>query len=241
MKVLSLKALLLAALVSALWCPTVHAGVVINGTRVVYPQQAREVTVQVSNAGKLPSLVQAWVDSGDPEQTPDTSDAPFLLMPPIARVEPERSQALRLMFSGASLPKNQESLFWLNILDVPPAPDPSAEEQNFLQVAFRSRVKLFYRPQGLDGEANDAPASLRWRMDGDRLHVDNPTPYHVSFAELYIGSAAGEQLIEDKGVMLAPRQSLEFPASAGGRQVRFSTINDYGGRVERTAAVGDGN
>ncbi len=38
--------------------------------------------------------------------------------------------------------------------------------------------------------------------------------------------------------MVAPKQSLEFAAPAGTGQVRFITINDYGGRVEHTIRLG---
>ncbi len=100
MKAFFPRALLLAAFTLP-FCQDALAGVVVNGTRVIYPAQAREVTVQVDNVGESPALVQAWIDSGDANQTADTSDAPFVLTPPIARVEPGRSQALRLIFSGA--------------------------------------------------------------------------------------------------------------------------------------------
>ncbi|WP_350027794.1 hypothetical protein [Escherichia coli] len=38
--------------------------------------------------------------------------------------------------------------------------------------------------------------------------------------------------------MVPPKQSLEFAAPAGTDQVRFITINDYGGRVEHTIRLG---
>lgn len=232
---------LLAMTLALLPCMDAVAGVVINGTRVIYPAQAREVTVQVNNDGQAPSLVQAWIDNGDPEQTPDNSDAPFVLTPPIARVEPGRSQALRVIFTGSNLPTDRESLFWLNVLDVAPSPEQAGDEdQNFLQVAFRSRLKLFYRPQGLQGLANEAPAALRWTRNGDRLRVENPTPFHVTLAEIHALSGSVEKTIEDKGKMVLPRQSLEFTVPAGTDAVRFSSINDYGGRVEHTLRVGSG-
>lgn len=233
-------ALLLA--VSMLLCfrPAV-ASVVINGTRVIYPAQSREVTVQVDNVGKTPALVQAWIDTGDAGQTPDNSDAPFLLTPPISRVEPGRSQALRLIFSGAALPVDRESVFWLNVLDVPPTPDASeGGEQNFLQVAFRSRIKLFYRPKGMPGLANEAPGSLRWRRSGSRLRVDNPTAYHVTLLEVRALAGSEERAVEVKGAMVAPKQGMEFDAPGNAAQVRFVTINDYGGRVEHTVDVEGG-
>lgn len=237
MKALFPKALLLAA--SALFfTQAATAGVVINGTRVIYPAQSREVTVQVDNVGDAPALVQAWVDSGDPDQTADTSSAPFVLTPPISRVEPGRSQALRLIFSGAQLPTDRESVFWLNVLDVPPSPENTGdEEQNFLQVAFRSRLKLFYRPQGLTGNANDAPSSLRWSRHGDRLRVDNPSPYYVTLAEVRAVTGSNERPVEEEGTMVEPKQNLEFTVPADIEQVRFTTINDYGGRVEHTVRL----
>ncbi|MDR2958896.1 MAG: molecular chaperone [Stenotrophomonas sp.] len=238
MKALFPRALLLAAFTLP-FCQNALAGVVVNGTRVIYPAQAREVTVQVDNVGDSPALVQAWIDSGDANQTADTSDAPFVLTPPIARVEPGRSQALRVIFSGAQLPTDRETVFWLNVLDVPPSPDNAdSGDQNYLQVAFRSRLKLFYRPQGLKGVANDAPAALRWTRTGDRLRVENPSPFHVTLAEVHALTGSSEKAVEDKGAMVAPKQSLEFAAPAGTDQVRFITINDYGGRVEHTIRLG---
>lgn len=215
------------------------AGVVLNGTRVVYPAQAREVTVQLTNAGESPALVQAWIDAGDPDRAPEESAAPFVITPPISRVEPGRGQALRIIFAGAPLPDDRESVFWLNVLEVPPAPD-AGEQQNYLQVAFRSRVKLFYRPRGLEGVANEAPTDLQWsRVDG-ALQLVNPTPYHVTIVELRALAADGSTLakLEEQGRMIAPGESVRWPVGATANRVAFTTINDYGGRVEHSAAVG---
>jgi len=241
MKAFLSRTLLTAAFSLAL-CQTALAGVVINGTRVIYPGQAREVTVQVDNVGDSPSLVQAWIDSGDANQTADSSDAPFVLTPPISRVEPGRSQALRVMFTGAKLPTDRETVFWFNVLDVPPSPARTGDaDQNMLQVAFRSRLKLFYRPQGLPGTANEAPALLRWSRSGDRLRVENPSAYHVTLAEVHALAGTRDELVEDKGKMAAPGHSIEFTVPAATTQVRFVTINDFGGRVERTVDLARGN
>lgn len=51
--------------------------IIIAGTRVVYPAQSRDVTVQVTNTGENPALLQTWMDDGDSKQTPDESKAPF--------------------------------------------------------------------------------------------------------------------------------------------------------------------
>ncbi len=233
------KALLAAALLLACGQQAM-AGIVISGTRVIYPAQSREITVQVQNVGDGPSLVQAWIDSGDPEQTAESTDAPFVLTPPIGRVEPGRSQALRVIFTGKQLPLDRESLFWLNVLDVAPSPQANAEEKNYLQVAFRSRIKLFYRPQGLPDNANDAAAKLRWRRVGAQLQVDNPTPYHVTLAEVHALAGTASTVVEDKGKMVAPYQQLLLDVAGSVDKVRFVSINDYGGRVERTISLDAG-
>lgn len=218
-----------------LLCPPANAGIVINGTRVIYPAQSREVTVQVNNVGDAPSLVQAWIDSGNADQTPEDSDAPFVLTPPISRVEPGSSQALRVIYSGHELPADRETVFWLNVLDVPPAPEGVASgDQNYLQVAFRSRLKLFFRPQGLKGQANDAAQALAWTRSREHLRVENPTPYHVTLAEVLALVGGKETVVESQGRMIAPGQSLEFIVPVATDQVRFRTINDYGGRIDRT-------
>ena len=59
---LAASALLGAALLSS-----VHASVVVEGTRVVYPANEREVTVRMNNKGHGPVLMQAWVDRGTAE------------------------------------------------------------------------------------------------------------------------------------------------------------------------------
>ncbi|WP_437676671.1 fimbrial biogenesis chaperone [Sorangium sp. So ce131] len=110
---------------------------------IIYPADHREVAVEVRNNGDKPTLVQAWLDRGDADQAPDTINVPFLLTPPIFRIDPGHRQTLRITYapSGEHLPQDRESVFWLNVLEVPPA------GANVL--ATRSRISLFYRPQGL--------------------------------------------------------------------------------------------
>lgn len=233
-----MKRTLIGALAVAFACPA-GAGVIVNGTRVVYPADAREVSVQIDNVGQTPSLIQAWIDTGDPDRSPDDSDAPFVLTPPISRIEPGASQALRIAFSGPELPGGRETVFWLNVLDVPPRPDSADERRNFLQVAFRSRLKLFYRPAGLKGQANDAPRLLRWqRTSADRVRVENPSAYHVSLTS--IRAAPGGREFLEHGTMLAPGAAIELDVPPSVRQVEFVAVNDFGGRVPRTADLEPG-
>ncbi|VVN29986.1 putative fimbrial chaperone YadV [Pseudomonas fluorescens] len=222
----------------SLVCSQAVAGVVITGTRLVYPASQQEITVKLNNNGLKPALVQAWVDTGDVQSSPTSSKAPFVLSPPVSRIDPNKGQSLRLMFTGASLPANKESVFWFNILEIPPKAEGPVE-MNVLQMAFRSRIKIFYRPDNLPGSASDAPPQVEWKVVADAagyaLRAFNPTAYHVSLVELTL--VAGTQRYEAGGGMVGPGESTVFALPAlksppgVSPQVEFNAINDYGAIV----------
>ncbi|NHQ81221.1 fimbria/pilus periplasmic chaperone [Chromobacterium vaccinii] len=235
------------AVAGSVWTSAALAGVVISGTRVVYKAEDREVTVKVNNPGKEPSLVQVWADSGNEKSVPDTADAPFLIMPPIFRVDPAKGQTLRLTFTGADLPKERESVFWLNVLDVPPLPKAGNEQRNFMQVAFRSRIKLFYRPTGLQGTPDDAADKLSWTLlpqaggKGYMLRASNRAAYNVSLNRAML--LVGKHEYETDGGMVPPGGSHDFALKDlklkpdAGAKLTYESINDYGAPVMHSAPL----
>ncbi len=74
---------------------TGHTEIVLHGTRVIYPSNAREITLQLSNNGTAPSLVQAWIDDGNAKSTPDETNVSFIITPPISRVEATKGANLK--------------------------------------------------------------------------------------------------------------------------------------------------
>ncbi|MFC6338800.1 fimbria/pilus periplasmic chaperone [Pseudomonas sp. CCM 7891] len=226
--------------------PTVQAGVIIDGTRQIYPQLRREITVRVSNDDQhAPRLIQAWLDKGDQHQRAELIDVPFSLSPPVFRLDAGKSQAMRLSYTKEPLPTDRESLFWLNVLEVPPSVaefDPTVEEggRNHLRFAFRIRTKVFFRPVNLPGKPEEAPAQLRWSLlrnaQGYALQVHNPSAYHITFNEvaLSMGSHADAERLPFEEGMVVPGGILELPVRKGvksipaGAQVQFTYINDFG-------------
>jgi chaperone protein EcpD len=214
----------------------VEASVVIAGTRVVYHQGDTEVTVKLTNNGKLPGLTKVWLDKGDPDAKPDTIDVPFTITPPIMRIDPEKSQTLRIMFAGDAMPTDKESIFYMNVLEVPPKPTGDEASANQLQLAFRTRIKFFYRPSGLQGDAADAPDKIVWHLkrEGDKnaIVASNPTQYFVSFDRIQLADSAHTAAFEQGG-MVSPGESKEFPLTGvlpgSDAKVRYTAINDYGG------------
>ena len=221
-----------------------HASVVIAGTRVVYNATDSEVTLKLSNVGKSPALAQVWLDKGDPKADPSKLDLPFMLTPPLARIDPGKSQTIRIAYTGEPMAKDRETLLWFNMLEVPPKPTAEQAGPNYVQLAFRSRLKFFFRPAGLQGKSDDAPGKLTWHLgaqDGKpALLVSNPTPYHVTIIEAHLGEGPHAPQF-DEGGMVAPGAQLALPLSAApgaaGGKVSFTTLNDYGGPMKHEAAL----
>lgn len=217
-----MRNLLLAVTASVLLAAPAVASIVITGTRVIYPSDAKEVSVKLNNAGKLPVLVQSWIDKGDANAKPESIKVPFILTPPINRVEAGKGQTLRISYTGEALPTDKESVFWLNVLEIPAKSKVSTAE-NYLQMAFRSRIKFFYRPVGLQGDANEAAKAVTWTAKGNTLLANNPTPYFVSFVTL---STSGKKI---EGSMVAPYSALTVKLSGhAGSKVSGEYVNDYG-------------
>jgi chaperone protein EcpD len=212
------------------------ASIVISGTRVIYPAAQKEVTIKLSNKGSGPVLIQSWVDNGDMSASPETIKTPFVLTPPINRLDPDKSQTLRLSYNGATLPTNKESIFWLNVLEIP-AKKAGVKDKNFLNMAFRSRIKLFLRPDGLQGNANEAASALTWNTTTQGLRATNPTPFYVSL--VHIGLAGNSQKAGVEGEMIAPMSSLDFKLSGAGtnRKINYSAVNDYGAITQHEATI----
>ncbi|MGO4701952.1 fimbrial biogenesis chaperone [Dyella sp. 2RAB6] len=233
---------------AASWPASSEADVIILGTRVIYPAAQNEVSVQLSNQGERPALVQLWIEEDGVITTPSASKAPFIVSPPLARMEGHKGQVVRVLHRPSALRTDRESLFWLNMLEVPPKPAVEAE-QNLMQFAVKTRIKLIYRPDGLPGDPAEAPGQLRWSLvSGGHgqavLQVSNPTPYYVNFASIGVQLGAGEVLQrEEGGGKVEPGETgrFAFPAlsthGGGELKVVFTALSDLGGPLTLTQPV----
>ncbi|TFF04954.1 molecular chaperone [Pseudomonas sp. BCA14] len=227
-----------------------HASVVINNTRIIYPQNDKEVTVRLESKNQSPVLIQAWLDNGDEHSTPDLAGVPFIATPPIFRMEPGKQQVVRLAYTGESLPSKQESLFWFNLLEVP-AQAQDAQQANQLQLAFRSRIKLFFRPPNLPYGVEAAPGKLQWRREsteqGQVLEVYNPTPYHVTFEDIDVlesklrharktAASSTENMVAPGGRNRFEVPSLKSPPGSA-TTVEFQTLDDFGVKTSHRARI----
>ncbi|WP_380182297.1 molecular chaperone [Kalamiella sp. sgz302252] len=212
------------------------ASMTISGTRIIFPGNEKEVTIRTNNKGSKPALVQVWVDDGDINADLNETDVPFITTPPVFRVEPGKGQSVRLIYNGSELPQDRESIFWFNLLEVPPLYKDTANVDR-LELAFRTRIKIFYRPKTLTSSSAGQMEKIQWQvLPGNKgVSVINNTPYYLSFdrAALQNGGGSGEL----DTAMVAPFGSASFllkkGAMAGVTGATIRLINDYGAAIEK--------
>lgn len=69
-----------------------RADIVISGTRIIYPQSSKDVTVKMENRGNNPLLVQSWLDDGRDTVNPQELKLPFVVTPPVSRIDPSKGK-----------------------------------------------------------------------------------------------------------------------------------------------------
>jgi chaperone protein EcpD len=207
-----------------------QAALTLSSTRVVFESDKRNVSLIVANPSKRIFAVQTWVNTAADDAT---TAVPFLPSPPLFRLNPGKEQQVRINGLPNDLPTDRESLFYFNVQEIPQA---NADDGNVLNIALRTRIKLFYRPGQLKEKPFSRLKDLQWSITQThgkpQLQVHNPTPFHITFATLEVKGNGQQQVIEN-AEMVAPLSSQTFDLTGTrprtGWKVEFSVINDYGG------------
>ena len=136
---------------------------------------------------------------------------------------------MRFIYSGSGLPTDRESQVWINIQEIPPKP----ENENTLQLAVRSKIKLFYRPQQIEADLPAAVKKLQWYVENGTLKLKNNSPLFITIGDLKLGnnSAPIRNMNQD---MVPPYQTIDVLANVSKdvKSIQYTYINDYGGNTE---------
>lgn len=220
------------------------ADIVISGTRIVYPQASKDVIVDLDNRGNKPLLVQTWLDDGREDVDPQELKLPFVITPPVSRIDPKKGQSVRITYMGKPLPQDRESLFWFNVLEIPPKSKAKGSESlNQLQLAFRTRIKFFFRPEGLKGSPLDAADNVTWtqKTEGNNVQLiaHNASPYNVAISAVTLKTTQRSFEVEHKSILPFGdiAMTIKGLSSTASGNVLFETINDSGGVDKHEAIV----
>jgi len=222
---------------------TAQAGLLLESTRIVYPASAPARTLTLSNTNDWPVVVQAWFDHG--EGDPQALQPPFIVLPAVFRLNPGEAHTLRILPTGEPLPETQESVYWLNLYEVPPAALDADMDSDAarLDLALNTQLKLFYRPDGLDALGDigaHLAEELRFSLKAEDgywfIVCHNPTAWHASFAGLAVENTGGGTqplvAIQEPDMMTAPYSERRYRLPPGQPRldapVQFTLIDDAG-------------
>ena len=168
--------------------------------RVIYPEDARQgASLTAYNKTSTSYLMQSRIypvdlKTGGPNMTKTrAADIPFIVTPPLARLDAKGELTLRIRRSDVPLPTDRESVFFISMKAIPaqvPPEEQTGKEQRMVLTVV-SNIKLFYRPAGLNKRAlidTDISSQLHFRREGNSLIAENPTPYWLTFSRLSLGA-----------------------------------------------------
>lgn len=213
-KIINVSFILLFMLITSI----AKASVVLERTRLIFPMDKSILSLQIFNRSEQATLVQSWIDDGDISSTPETTTAPFIVIPPIMKVSSNGGAQLRIQQLDNKLPQDRESIFYLNVLDIPPKPN-SGENTNTLQLALQTRIKLFYRPKQLELTSSAIFNQIEITKEQQNLEISNPSAYFFTISKIYTQENKGQSLIHT--TMIAPfsKQKIEYQGRVDTNQV----------------------
>lgn len=205
------------------------AGISLSSTRVIFPGAEREVTPTVI-AGDSEVVFQSWLDI---DENPDL-DLPFTVTPSLAKLNAGQSQILRILYQGTPLPADRESLFWLNVQEIPKVSTDFAEGKvSGLSFTVRQRVKMFFRPEGIKSEPIEMTGKLNVTMKSSRkdIVIENTGPNFITLVAFSSQekNTDGASLLD--AVMIPPFSKKEAALSSAVAvpgKLYFQSINDLG-------------
>ncbi|WP_406875287.1 fimbria/pilus periplasmic chaperone [Serratia marcescens] len=164
-------------------------------------QEKGETTVRVDNIGNYPVLLFSSVVKN--ALSKQGEDPLFILSPPAARIDPGKSQLVRVMLADPSgLDKTRQQMRHIYFQEIP----DMGEKSNQLKVNTRHRVVAIATPSAL--VENKSPwQTLHWQQNGHSIQVKNLSPYVVRLAPTITVQPSNQQFVLEQPYLL-PGQTI---------------------------------
>lgn len=209
--------------------PLVSQGALtVDRSRLIINESDKSVSVKITNRNaNTPYLLQGWIEDERENKTINS----LMVLPPVQRIEGGEKTLIRVqkLPDITLLPTDRESVFYLNIREIP----PKSDKKNVLTLAIQSRLKVFYRPDVLkvDSTLDSVPGTEKLTLtkkDG-RYELSNPTPYYFSFVGGKKG-LKGNEIMGFDPIMVQPKSRKVLPLTydAYGESPVLAFVNDYG-------------
>lgn len=238
-----MRALILAVL---LFMPgVVFSGVIPEKSRIVFNGKNTIQSYVLVNTNQYPVVVQLWIDDGKFNHHPELTPTPFVITPAMLKMEPSKINEIKIINSedDFKLPENRESLFWLNMLEVPPVNENNKSE-NEVTLSMLTQIKVIYRPESMKinefdfiKKLDDLGFSLRKDNENKlQLVINNPTAYVASLSGVSLSGVVNNKKMtfkpeEIRNLTLLPQRSETYSVDlndANIQEIEYWVIDDEG-------------
>lgn len=197
----------------------------VDKTRIVFNANEIAQSINLVNSEHSPTVLQIWTDDGDIHALPEQSKTPVLAMPPVLKMQPGELRSLKLMLtSRAGLTAGKETLYWLNLYQIPALRKSDNTREQKVILPLRLRLKVFVRPAGLGAPQTTDVQKLHFSQQGQELKITNPTPWYMS-----LNVRVGNAVLRD--IMVEPLSYALLPTTTSlnpGAIVSYEVINQNG-------------
>jgi len=163
-----IKFILLAIILPTMFVHSAQAALALDSTRYIYEGDIPAISVTVNNDSNNEYGGQVWVDNIIEKTTRPT----FIATPSFFKIKRKGRQVFRIMKVSEFMPQDKESIYWLNLQEIPPK-----LKGNGISMAIRTRVKLLYRPSILIEGRKNAEQNLTIEHIPGQQYLVNSTPY----------------------------------------------------------------
>lgn len=214
-----------------------YAGILASSTRVIYNETAVEKSLLLVNTNEYPVLTQLWVDDG--KSNTEFKNSPFVVLPAVFKLAPNEIKGVRILHNGLNLPKDRESMYWLNLYEIPAIKKESLEK-DYLNLAMNTQMKIFFRPKSLKNiDIHDLQKKIEYKLinaeNNYRLELHNPTPYYLNITSLKIkNNFSNSNLNNQNDNTIQPFSKNEYILENkdfkifNSNQLSYNLIDDYG-------------
>lgn len=205
-----------------LCCNSANAAFVLNGTRFIYDGGMKSISIEVKNQSDKTYGGQVWIENTD------AKGIYMIPSPSFFKIEGKERQLIRIMKVGAELPQNRESLFWINVQEVPPK--PSKDDGNVLAIAMNTQVKLLYRPKSVLDKRKSAEEKIQVVHIDGKTYLKNPTPYYFAIVRIKNNGSIVQFPPEtmEKLSRFLPLSDVNLGKKLTGK-ISIDAIDDWGG------------
>ncbi len=206
-------------MLSLLTVNSAFAALALDATRYVYEGNKQFISAMANNESDKEYGAQVWLDNIVEKDTRPT----FIATPSFFKIKGKGRQVFRIMKVSDHMPNDKESIYWLNLQEI-----PQAQKGSGISMAIRTQVKVIYRPEAIIKGRPAAEENLTVDYLPGQQWLVNSTPYIFA-----IGSVMDKN---DKAIKFNQKDSDKLTMFMPGDKVNVTgytvksvnALSDYG-------------